>query len=107
MFKSQPTASQPPTSAHSALGTVVLDVRTPEEFALAHVPGARNIPVQSLAQRAAELGSDKRVPVVIYCRSGARSAVATNLLRGLGFTQVTDIGPMGNWEAYQAQTQGR
>jgi phage shock protein E len=75
---------------------IVLDVRTREEFAAAHVPNAKNIPVQELLARHAELGA-KTTPVVIYCRSGARSAAAANLLKGLGYSQVTDIGPMSNW----------
>jgi rhodanese-related sulfurtransferase len=74
----------------------VLDVRTSEEFAAAHVPNAKNIPVQELLARHAELGA-KTTPVVIYCRSGARSATAANLLKGLGYSRVTDIGLMSNW----------
>ena len=98
-FKSQPGGATQPTSTDS----IVVDVRTPEEFAQAHVQGARNIPVQALAQRYTELGNDKQVPIVLYCRSGARSAVAAKLLRDHGFTHVTDIGAMGNWNAYRAR----
>lgn len=77
---------------------VVLDVRTQEEFAEAHVPNARNIPLRELAQRHAELGG-KTTPIVIYCRSGARSATAANLLTSLGYSHITDIGSMSNWRA--------
>jgi phage shock protein E len=77
---------------------IVLDVRTREEFAAAHVPNAKNIPVQELRERHAELGA-KTTPIVIYCRSGARSAAAASLLKGLGFENVTDIGAMSNWRA--------
>jgi rhodanese-related sulfurtransferase len=77
---------------------IVLDVRTPEEFASGHVPSALNIPVQELRERHAELGA-KTAPIVIYCRSGARSATAAGLLRNLGYSNVTDIGPMSNWQA--------
>jgi phage shock protein E len=98
-FKSQSGGATLPTSPDRT----VVDVRTPEEFAQAHVQGARNIPVQQLAQRYTELGSDKDVPIVLYCRSGARSAVAAKLLRDHGFTHVTDIGAMGNWNAYRAR----
>jgi len=76
----------------------ILDVRTAEEFATAHVPGAVNIPVQELMSRLTELGS-KDTPITIYCRSGARSATATAMLKGAGFSSVTDIGPMSCWRA--------
>jgi phage shock protein E len=78
---------------------LLLDVRTAEEFADAHVPGALNIPVQELQQRQAELGNDKQQPIIIYCRSGARSAMAARMLSQAGFTRVKDIGAMSNWRA--------
>ena len=78
---------------------LILDVRTAEEFTDAHVPGALNIPVQELQQRYAELGHDKQQPIIIYCRSGARSAMAASMLSQLGFTRVKDIGAMSNWRA--------
>jgi rhodanese-related sulfurtransferase len=77
-------------------GAVLLDVRTPEEFADGHVDGARNIPVQGLAGRLAEVG-DKGTPVVVYCRSGGRSATAARMLKGAGYTTVFDLGPMSAW----------
>jgi phage shock protein E len=72
-------------------GAILLDVRGPEEFAAGHLEGARNIPVQDLLKRLDELGSRDR-PVVVYCRSGRRSAVARSLLTACGFAQVDDVG---------------
>ena len=83
---------------------IILDVRSAEEFAQAHVPGARNIPVHELKQRHSELGSDKNVRIVVYCRSGARSATAARALAELGFTQIQDIGPMSRWAPQSAGT---
>ena len=77
---------------------IVLDVRTPEEYASGHVPEALNIPVQELPQRYPELGA-KDTAIVIYCRSGARSATAASLLRKLGYSKLTDVGAMSNWRA--------
>jgi phage shock protein E len=77
-------------------GAILLDVRTPAEFAEAHLPDARNIPVQELGQRLTELGARHR-PIVVYCRSGARSATAARLLSERGFGNVHDLGGMGNW----------
>ncbi|RMG95386.1 MAG: rhodanese-like domain-containing protein [Deltaproteobacteria bacterium] len=77
-------------------GALLVDVRTPAEFAAGHVEGAKNIPVQELPQRLRELGDPSR-PVVLYCRSGARSASAARLLAQHGFTKVVDVGPMPPW----------
>ena len=77
-------------------GGLLLDVRTTAEFAAGHVDSALNIPVQELAQRLHELGSKDR-PIVVYCRSGARSASAARLLQAQGFQSVLDIGPMPPW----------
>ncbi|SRR6266511_3877873 len=77
-------------------GGVLLDVRSPEEFAAGHLPGAMNIPVGEVRARAAELGPRSR-PVVTYCRSGGRSARAAATLRELGFERVLNLGPKAAW----------
>lgn len=74
-------------------GARVIDVRTPGEFASGHVNGAINIPVQSLASRLNDVGP-KDKPVVLYCRSGARSGSAASMLKQAGWTEVVDVGPM-------------
>jgi phage shock protein E len=79
-----------------AEGALLLDVRTPAEFAGGHVEGALNVPVQVLAQRLGELG-DKARPIVVYCQSGGRSARAAGELQAAGFT-VHDLGGIGNWK---------
>lgn len=76
-----------------AAGAPVIDVRTDDEFRGGHVPGAKNIPVHLLPLRLDEVGPRER-PVVLYCRSGARSAQAAELLRRSGFLEVLDVGPM-------------
>ena len=77
-------------------GAVVLDVRTPEEFAAGHVPGAKNIPVDQVAARVGELGPPS-TPVVVYCRSGKRSAAAIQTLSGLGFQKLWNAGGYEGW----------
>lgn len=79
-----------------AQGALLVDVRSPEEFTSGHLDGARNIPVQVLGQRLQELGPRER-PVVLYCRSGMRSANAAAALRAAGFTAVYNLGPMSRW----------
>lgn len=82
-------------------GALLLDVRTPEEFAEGHASGARNIPVQQLAERLGELeqllDGDRRKPIVVYCRSGARASRAKSLLLESGFDQVSNLGGLSSW----------
>lgn len=91
-----PTTSSAAARALVADGAKLIDVRTPEEFAAGHVEGAANIPVDQLGTRLKEVGPST-TPVVVYCRSGVRSARATRTLRGAGFEAVHDLGAMSNW----------
>ena len=77
-------------------GALLLDVRTPGEFASGHIDGAVNIPVQELAGRLGEL-DDKQRDIVVYCRSGSRSAQAKRLLAAEGYASVHDLGGIGRW----------
>jgi len=90
------SAAAPARDPHKivAEGGALIDVRTPEEYAAKHVDGAKNIPVDDIDQRLAEIPKGK--PVVVYCHSGGRSAVAAKVLRGAGY-DVIDIGGMKNW----------
>lgn len=76
---------------------VLIDVRTAEEFASGHIDGAVNIPVEALGSRLSEVPRD--MPVVVYCRSGRRSATAAELLAQASYTQVYDLGGIQTWEA--------
>ena len=69
-------------------GVFVLDVREPDEWAQAHIPGATLIPLGELQNRVNELPKDQ--PVLVYCRSGNRSARACAYLRRRGF-QVANL----------------
>lgn len=70
---------------------VVLDVRTPEEFAAGHVPGAINIPHTELAARVAELEGARDSDIVIYCRTGKRAAEALGVLEKSGFKRLLHL----------------
>jgi phage shock protein E len=85
--------------ARSDAALFVLDVRTPEEFAAGHVPGAVNVPHDQLASRLAEVPRDK--DVVVYCRTGRRSQIATDLLAANGFKRVAHL--QGDMVAWQEQ----
>ncbi len=78
-----------------AAGAQLVDVRSEAEFRGGGIPGAKNIPVQSLSRRLGEL--DRQKPVVVYCASGMRSASAASLLKRSGFAEVHDLGPASAW----------
>jgi sulfur-carrier protein adenylyltransferase/sulfurtransferase len=68
---------------------VLLDVREPQEYERGCLPGARLVPLGELARRLGEIGRDR--PVVVYCRSGGRSARAAKILREAGFADVKNL----------------
>jgi len=76
---------------------VILDVRTPGEYADGHIPNTMLIPLDQLPERLNEVPKEKKVYVI--CRSGNRSAQAVNLLRSKGFTNVYNVtGGMMQWK---------
>lgn len=79
--------------------TTLIDVREPFEFQEHHVAGAINMPLQSIPNRVAELRNIKG-PIVLYCRSGNRSGMATNFLKAQGFTQVYNGGSVMSVEYF-------
>ncbi len=79
---------------------VIFDVRTPEEYAAGHVPGAINLPHTEVAARAAEFAAYKTREVVVYCGSGRRAASAQADLAAAGFGNVLQLeGHMQGWQA--------
>lgn len=82
---------------NAAIPFLMLDVRTDEEYADGHIPGARLIPVQELAKRVTEVPKDRQV--YIYCHSGVRSARASSMLSKAGFTRIENI--KGGIEAWK------
>ena len=82
--------------------TVVLDVRTPKEFAEGHVPGAVNISHDELEGRLSELDADRDRDVVVYCHSGRRAGLALGMLEKAGFKRLYHLeGDYMGWTAAQ------
>jgi rhodanese-related sulfurtransferase len=81
---------------------VILDVRSPEEYAEGHIPGAINVPYDQIAANLDSLQSFLTAEIVVYCRTGRRAGVAENALREAGFTRVLDLeGHMTSWNEAQ------
>ncbi len=79
-------------------GYVILDVRTPEEFAQEHIKGAINIPNETI--KAGEMPKElpyKQQLILIYCRSGNRSKQAAEKLINSGYTNIVEFGGLIDW----------
>lgn len=77
-------------------GALLVDVRTPQEFAAGHMNGAINVPVQTINDLT-QIATDTNQPIVLYCRSGARASSALRTLQAAGYTQMHNLGAMQNW----------
>ena len=77
---------------------VLLDVRTQEEFDAGHIAGAILLPYDEINLRAATVLPDKEKEIVLYCRSGRRSAIAKKALVELGYKDVEDFGGINRWK---------
>ena len=76
---------------------IILDVRTEEEFAEGHIKGAILIPEYEIADRAEKELKDKDALILVYCRSGRRSKIASEELVKLGYTNVKEFGGIIDW----------
>lgn len=70
---------------------LIIDVREPYEFEDGHVEGAINIPPQELLAGAPDLDQiDRSTPIIVYCRTGARSNTSKHILTNMGFANITN-----------------
>ena len=90
-FFKQPDINQGVQEFKNAAGTVLLDVRTPQEYREGHIPGSQNVPLQQL-DKVEEVAENKDTVLYVYCRSGARSRQAVSLLKHMGYSNVHNIG---------------
>ena len=81
----------------SETGYVILDVRTEEEFAEGHIPGAILIPDYEIEAKAEQILTDKNQLILVYCRSGRRSKIASEALVSLGYTNIREFGGIIDW----------
>lgn len=77
-------------------GAVLLDVRTPDEYREGHIPGSKNISLQTI-EKAKSAIKDLATPLYVYCYSGSRSSQATAMLKRMGYTNVKNIGGIAGY----------
>jgi len=94
MFSAFGSASDTSRPGFAAVrdGALLVDVRTAEEFASGHLPGAINIPYGEIVQGIAALDVSASTEIVLYCRSGNRSGIATQSLGEAGFSNAMNAG---------------
>lgn len=91
------TASEAQYMISTGGDITVVDVRTPQEYAEGHIPGAINIPLDSIgSEQPAELGN-LDAELIVYCRTGVRSKQASDKLIDLGYRYVNDMGGIVDW----------
>lgn len=78
-------------------GYIILDVRRPDEFKEKHIPGAVNIPNETIGTAEIPALPDKDQLILVYCRSGNRSKQASEKLVALGYTNVVEFGGIIDW----------
>jgi rhodanese-related sulfurtransferase len=102
MRKIRGIAAINPTEAMQLINhedALMLDIRDLNEYKEGHIPDAKNIPQSALASRLRELEKYKNKPVILYCRTGARSSSAASVLKKNGFQTVHSLG--GGLSAWQ------
>jgi phage shock protein E len=83
-------------------GALLIDVRTASEFGGGHLPGARNIPLDVIAERLPAEVQDQEKVILLYCASGTRSGFAKSRLQRLGYRNVHNLGSFGRARSIQA-----
>lgn len=93
----QITAKEAKTIMDTQPDYIIIDARTQEEFADGHIEGAIMIPEYEIANRAEQQLPDKDALILVYCRSGRRSKIASEELVRLGYTNVKEFGGIIDW----------
>ena len=80
-------------------GAILVDVRTSDEYDEGHIEGAVLLTLDDIDEESsANIIKSKSTPVIVYCKSGKRSAQALEILKKLGYEKVYDLGAMSNWK---------
>ena len=77
-------------------GSLLVDVRTPQEYRQGHIPGSRNFPLGETDELEKQV-PDRETPLFVYCLSGSRSGRAAGVLRRMGYKTVINIGGISGY----------
>jgi phage shock protein E len=87
-------ASAAQTRQWLAEGAIIVDVRSPGEFAAEHLPRAVNLPLSEISSGISGMAPDKTRPLLLHCQSGGRSSIARGVLKRMGYQRVLNLGSM-------------
>ena len=90
-FLRQPDINKGIMEYRDAKGAILLDVRTPQEYREGHIPGSKNVPLQTI-DKISSVADNENIPLFVYCYSGARSRQAVAMLQHMGYNNVQNIG---------------
>ena len=93
----QITAQEAKNIMDSDIEHIILDTREQDEFDAGHIPGAILIPYTEIGSKAERMLPDKDMLILVYCRSGRRSKIASENLSKLGYTNVKEFGGIIDW----------
>ena len=93
----QVNAEEAATMMEEESSYIILDVRTTEEYSEKHIPGAINIPHETIGTEDIPELPDKEQLILVYCRSGNRSKQASEKLVKLGYTNIVEFGGINDW----------
>ena len=93
----QINAEEAATMMEEESSYIILDVRTTEEYSEKHIPGAINIPNETIGTEDIPELPDKEQLILVYCRSGNRSKQASEKLVNLGYTNIVEFGGINDW----------
>ena len=93
----QINAEEAATMMEEESSYIILDVRTTEEYSEKHIPGAINIPNETIGTEDIPELPDKEQLILVYCRSGKRSKQASEKLVKLGYTNIVEFGGINDW----------
>ena len=77
---------------------ILIDVRTPDEYAQVHIPNSKSLPLNKLESGISKIAKDKESEIIVYCLSGARAASACSQLSTMGYTNVSNMGGIQSWK---------
>lgn len=100
-FLKQPDINQGVADYRNTEGAMLLDVRTPQEYREGHIPGSKNVPLQTI-DKIRSVADNKDTALFVYCYSGGRSRQAVSILQHMGYTNVRNIGGI---TAYQGKVE--
>ena len=100
-FLKQPDINQGVADYRNTEGAMLLDVRTPQEYREGHIPGSKNVPLQTI-DKIRSVADNKDTALFVYCYSGGRSRQAASMLQRMGYSNVQNIGGIA---AYQGKVE--